>query len=569
VTRESETAAKRPYTGGVVAATVSRLSRWADDAQKRIERGTIWITLGPVLALGVALRLVTVSGKRSLQGDEAVSYIAATGHQLAYVQAAMTGLSGRWVPARLWKSYLRPDGFWGFTRIRVGLNTTDNHPPLYFWLLHIWVWVFGVHLWSGPTLNSLIAIGTGLALFVLARRLLHSQLQASLVTALWMVSHQVVSVSMWARDYELLALSGVLLALVLHCLIDTSREPTWRDGACVALVVAGALLSHYEAVLFVTVALVAAGLLLVWQHRTRRLWHLLVGAAFGLAGFVALDPGFLASYERQRAQSSALHTAAVEARLGNVISSLASFYWWIRQAPLDATTRAYARGRPEALGMLALVVAALLVLGVAPAWRRRLALWARRRSAGDWLLVAVGLGAAATTLGGYLGMQVPVYAMGTRYLALLWPFLALGSVCLLRLVPRASVPLAAVMVLLIVMPMTVHGFASGARGERALAPPPATQAIVFDNPSRIVLPRALWSVPDDTLVFAGRQSTLLRNPNAWLQRLRPGDLLFTTLRRGGTAAKSREIVALLESRYLITPYQGVNLMRGRGYRVVR
>jgi hypothetical protein len=70
-------------------------------------------------------------------------------------------------------------------------------------------------------------------------------------------------------------------------------------------------------------------------------------------------------------------------------------------------------------------------------------------------------------------------------------------------------------------------------------------------------------------VFAGRQATLLGRPNNWLQQLRPGDLLFTTLRRGGTRAKSAAIVALLSSRYEIVPYGGTPLMPGHGYQVVR
>ncbi len=552
-----------------MAASVCPRSRWIDTGQERLGHGAIWLAVGPVLALGLALRLATITGKHSLQGDEAVSYLAATGHQRTYAQAAAIGLSGRWVPARLWKSYLHPDGFWGFTRIRVGLNSTDNHPPLYFWLLHLWVWVFGVHLWSGPLLNTLLALGTGLVLFLLARRVLRSELQASLVTVLWIVSHQVVTVSMWARDYELLALFGVLLALFLHRLVDTSRESKWPDAGCLAFAVAGALLSHYEAALFVLLAVAAAGLLVVRQHCTRRLWHLLVGSALGLAAFVVLDPGFLASYERQRGQTSALHVPAILARLGNIISSLESFYWWIHQPPLEATTRAYGRGRPEALAILALVVAALLVLAAVPNARHRLARWVRRRTACDWLLVAVGLAAAATTLGGYLLMQVPVYAMGTRYLALLWPFLALGTVCVLRLLPRSSLLMAVFIVLFVVAPMTIHGFVAAGRGERPLTPPAGTRAIVFDNCSRIILPRSLWSVPDDTLVFAGRQSTLLQRPDAWLLHLQPGDLLFTTLRRGGTPAKSRAIVALLESHYQVAPQHGACLVPGHGYQIVR
>lgn len=527
------------------------------------------VVISAVLALGLAVRLVSITGKHTLEGDEAVTYLAATGHQLAYQRVAMTGLAGRWVPAGLWKSYLRADGFWGFTRIRVDLNRTDNHPPLYFWLLHVWVWIFGVHLWSGPLLNTLLVLVTGLILFALARRALHSPLQAALVTALWIVSHPVVTVSMWARDYELLALFGLLLVLVLYRLVDRSREPAWRDAVLLGAVVAGSLLSHYEAVLYVFVVVAAAAALLVLQHQCRRLWHVLAGFTLGVALFVAVNPGFLASYERQRTQASPLCMAGMVARVGNVASSLESFFWWIHQPPLEDTTRAYGRSRIEVRVVLAVVVVSLLVLVLAPRLQHRLAGWLRRRSTGDWLLMAAGLAAVATTIGGYVLMQVPVYAMGTRYLALLWPFLALGTICVLRLLPRSSLLMTVLVVSLVVMPMSIGGFIVGRRGDSALAPPAGTQAIIFDNDQRIVLLRSLWSVPDSTSVFAGRQATLLGRPNNWLQQLRPGDLLFTTLRRGGTRAKSAAIVALLSSRYEIVPYGGTPLMPGHGYQVVR
>ena len=166
-------------------------------------------------------------------------------------------------------------------------------------------------------------------------------------------------------------------------------------------------------------------------------------------------------------------------------------------------------------------------------------------------------------------MRLSVNEMGTRYLALLWPFVALGAICVLRLLPRSSVLVTVLVVSLVVMPMSIGGLIVGRRGDRALAPPAGTQAIVFDNDQRTVLPRSLWSVPDDTLVFAGSQAQLLAHSGAWLQRLCPGDLLFTTTRRGGTQRKSAALVALLDLHCQIVPYVGTPLVPGDGYRIVQ
>ncbi|MGO8684838.1 MAG: glycosyltransferase family 39 protein [Thermoleophilia bacterium] len=540
-------------------------------SRRRVGRSTfIWVTvLCLVLALGVALRVVSVTGKRSLQGDEGVTYLAAAGHQLAYQQASTTSLAGRWVPASTWKSFLQADGFWGFTRIRVGLDQTDNHPPLYYWLLHVWVWIFGVHLWSGPLLNTLLALATGLVLFVLARRVLHDPLSATLVTALWIVSAPVVSISLMARDYELLALFGVLLALVVHRLVEPSREPNWRHALWLAAVVAGGLLAHYEDSLFVLIVIVAVALLVAVQHQRRRLWLVLAGFVLGVAAAIALNPGFMTSFTRQRSQASALTMNGVLARLGTVSSALASFFWWIAMPPPMATPQAVNLGRVVARVVVAVVVIGLLALAAVPRLRHHVATWTRHRSPGDWLLIAAGMAAVAATIGGYLLMQVPIYAMGTRYLALLWPFLALAAVCSLRLLPRLPFFVIVLLVLLVAAPMSVHGFIAGRRGGAVLAPPAGTPAIVFDSNQRDVLLRSLWSVPNTVRVFAGSQTTLLAHPDAWLGQLQAGDLLFTTLRLGGTPVQSRAVVALLRSRFRIVPYRGIPLMPGHGYQVVK
>ena len=529
-------------------------------AEPAASRGRGRLLVAAVLALGVALRLFAIDGKRVLQPDEGVSYLAATGHEQAWGRAMAGGLAGHWTTAAAWMSYLRPHGFWGFTRIRVGLNVADNHPPLYFWALHLWVWRLGVHLWSGPLLNTAIVVGTGLLLYVLARRVLSNDSAAALVVALWIVSHPVVTVTLWARQYELLALCGVLVALALVRLVESSRRPGPSDVVLLAAAVAAALLTQYEASLFVLVAVAGTALVLAVARRASRLPHLLVGAALGVATFVALDPGFLRSFTRQRAQASPLFAAAILARLGNVVSSLESFYVWYRQPPLNGTTQAYQRGRYEALAIVVALIAAVSLVAALPRLRRGLVAWSRRRSTGDWVLLVVGAGAAAATLGGYLALEVPAYAMGTRYLALLWPFLALATVCALRLLPRPAL-LTALVVALVVVPMTAMGFAT-ARSER----PPATVApgLVVDDCTRLVLPRLLWPLPGDTPVFAARPSALVQRPDAWLAGLRPGDVVITGY--GGDVARSDRLAALLEARYRTTPAPGLTALRG--YRVV-
>ena len=85
------------------------------------------------------------------------------------------------------------------------------HPPLYFGLLHVWLQVTGTHLWAGRALNLVFAALTILCIFGLARALGFERLEGALAALFWAVSPAVVSISSLTRQYDLVALTSVLL----------------------------------------------------------------------------------------------------------------------------------------------------------------------------------------------------------------------------------------------------------------------------------------------------------------------------------------------------------------------
>lgn len=52
---------------------------------------------------------------------------------------------GAWVPASEWKKFLHIEQPFCFDEIAHALTRFDIHPPLYFWLLHLWALVVGMH----------------------------------------------------------------------------------------------------------------------------------------------------------------------------------------------------------------------------------------------------------------------------------------------------------------------------------------------------------------------------------------------------------------------------------------
>ena len=106
-----------------------------------------------VILLGAGVRLIGIATKARFTRDEAVSYLCAAGRQgeSLLVIKHKDYPYGAWSKAARWKEFWKADKYFCFGLISSDLLQYDIHPPLYFWLLHIWTLIFGVHLWTGPS----------------------------------------------------------------------------------------------------------------------------------------------------------------------------------------------------------------------------------------------------------------------------------------------------------------------------------------------------------------------------------------------------------------------------------
>jgi 4-amino-4-deoxy-L-arabinose transferase-like glycosyltransferase len=513
------------------------------DATRLPGRGLVIIVLCVALLFGALLRLDGIRVKRTLEYDEGITYLAAAGHQQAYRVASAGGLSGRWTSAGSWQALMRPDRFWDFRAISTGLAATDNHPPLYFWMLHIWVWIIGLHLWTGPLLNTLIAVFTGLAVFLLGRRALGDELHAALAVALWTASRPVVMTSMMARQYELLALCAVLLAWLAHRLASKDVEVTWADGAALACTLAAGALTHYEFILF------AAGVLLLTllsiRRQRPRLRLLLVAVATAAVLFVAGHPGFYHSLQRQRGQATHLTLAAVAHRLEASAAAVQSFFGLARAVDLTQGFAASARqGRPGLAVAIVALVAVVVLVATWPSGRKATWNYVKTRPAGQKLFAGLFLIALLTVVVPYVSGQVPPFAMGTRYMALVWPFVAIATVAVIGLLAgrRRTVTIVICLGLCLFQgaaTLRVHTIDSR-RATRAVE---RAQAVVIGVTQRGYLPRIVWAIPPDTPVYADSDDRLLENP-AWVQRLSPGDLVVIAPPRKTAGTSTTPFVSL-------------------------
>ncbi|MEJ7656654.1 MAG: glycosyltransferase family 39 protein [Thermoleophilaceae bacterium] len=514
------------------------------------------------LAGSTALRVAGGADKQGFSHDESISVLAAACHQGDYtrVTSAAEPPFGRWVPASEWKALMRPDRPFCLGEIGRDLAREDIHPPFYFWLLHGWTLVFGVGLWTGLSLNIVLAALTTLALFGLGRRVLGDPLRAAAVAAVWAFSPAAIRVFAEARQYELLALLAVLFVWQCVRFCDPSTRSPRRDALGLAALAAAGALAQF---LFGLVVAAGAALLVarLWPSRRRLLAWGLASIAAGYAVFSLLHPEFLLSLRRAREQAGEGALALLPGRAEATVDTLAELVippllarGWVAYAACallaGMTVLAIRVGSRARMGRRG--VAAEPAHGERDRHGARL----ERLSPPAMALVFAGLAAAHAVL--FLSFLSPVGAMDFKHLSAVWPFAAFVPVLAIGALPRrARVPAGVVGGTL----LAAAGAIAALGHYPASGPTPALEradAVLIDNVARGVLPRVVWRLRDDTRVFAADQRHLLANPRDWLDELDRGDVFVGGLpasdpRYGNGPELGRRVAAAISERHRLRP----------------
>lgn len=445
-----------------------------------------------VVALGLGLHLIGLAGLRQVSQDDVISVLAATGHQGEYqavVDNAQAPLA-TWVPAAEWQRFVRVEDRLPLLRIARDLGHEDIHPPVYFWLLHLWLLAVGVSLWSGPALNLLIHGLTAVALWRLARKVLADRRAAWAVTGVWVTLPAVIESSLATRQYSLASLWAVLLCDQVVGLDHGARR---RRVALIAGLTGVGLLTLYP---FACVVLGLATVLLVRLRDPRSRPPALAALAALAAGgalLTAAQPWLREVLARQRDQAQPFS--------GDLPGNRLALVW--RELPRFVL--ADARG-----------LTAVALLTVALAITVEVLRSLRRVPVAAGIVVGLGLWTLAMLVAAYLAALSPAGAYQARYFTIALPFLAFLPVLAVwslrhqRAVAVAAAVLAAVVV-----------SANGAWLLRQAGQPPAQtltgqSPVVVDNLARGVLLRVLWDAPADTRVYAADQKTLLLTQSRWL-----------------------------------------------------
>jgi hypothetical protein len=452
---------------------------------------------------GIGLRVYAQHQNPNVQYDEAWSYASAAGRLDEFVAAMGGGLTGRWVPAGEWQRFWRPDELGDVAGIAPDLAAYDVHPPLYFGLLHGWVALLGDDVQTGRALNLVFATLTILGISGLALAVGLRPIEGALAALVWAVSPAVVGISSIARQYDLVALTAVLLVWGLVRVTapeegargDTTPRgaPRWLDVAWLAAATAAALLTHYQAALLVA----GAAVYVFVAHRLpgragdrRTRWPALLGLGAGTVA-AALASGWTQALGNERAM-------LVDPSFSGLVGKLAGI----------GDTAGQAAGAP---GTLAAIAALALAVAVAiPRSRRALLAHLRSARPGWWpIAFFLAVTAGGIVLQNLLFLSMPL-RLSPRYLAMAWPFVAFVPLAMFGLWPRLRLSLTAAFCVLLAA-LAIVALPTAVGDPLEIGRLADADAVIVDGAGVGRLPRFLWSVPADTPVFVGDADQILRS----------------------------------------------------------
>lgn len=481
-----------------------------------MQRRWLYIGLAVILATGAWLRWAVVANKQIFTHDETISYLAATGHQGEYAQMvlAKTPPYATWAPRHAWMRFMETEERFCWSTIQNDLVKWDLHPPLYFWLLHIFCMIFGTHLYTGAILNTLLAVTTSLLIWHLGRTIFKQEAAALAAAAIWFLSPALITTSLEARPYDLLALcSAAFAAATIHMFRQPSRVAA-RLGV-LAIVVIGSL-SHHHFLLIASGALVFS-LMHMRSHKSPLVFFTLtalVSAGYLFATVFGLDlkHAWLASRE----QVPPLALAHLGTRLEAMFLALSGFFTQIKILKY-------------------LAAAALIALFII---RRRNQSPTHQTDEAMRFVRIMALWTFGWTLALFWFGLSPAHAMGEKYLAIAWPFLSLLLIHL-GLDWRPSQKLVWVVFLVMISSSVVRILQTAPDIPASVKSAPS---VVIDTAARGELLRLAWHVPGTATVYAAAQSDLLAQSH-WRTNVEPHTLFISRLAQGNSKNQQRQILA--------------------------
>lgn len=270
----------------------------------------------------------------------------------AFVAVLLAGVAGRsFTPSRLWldEAISVAIARLPITEIPAALRH-DGAPPLYYFLLHGWVRLFGTGDIAARSMSGLAAVLALPVSWVVGRRLGGPRLAAA-ATLILASSPFAAFFGTEARMYSLVMLLTLLGALALLRVLE---RPTWARAVPLGLASGALLLTHYWSAFL----LAAVGLWLLWSARAPGHRRAALVALGGLCGGLLLLLPWLPSLGFQLA-----HTGTPWAGTPSPVATFATLAQWSADAQSISFANTASPGLVTAR-LLEVGIIALVTLGL-------------------------------------------------------------------------------------------------------------------------------------------------------------------------------------------------------------
>ena len=269
------------------------------DPPRRPSRALPLLCLGVLLAVQVLLLFYFAAERQGYHVDELFTYFLSNNSapNAPYPKNEPDYLAA-WHTADYFRSFLTCDPSEQFQFGFVYMNQRlDVLGPLYFALFHlVCSFVPGTFsIYPIVATHAALFVLSGILLWQMGRRLLHSDWAALLPVALWGFSAGAVSAGLYLRVYALLLFFLVLITFLAfrvaeHALYGEGPCISKRYVAAIAFATAGGLLTHYYFVLYTLFLGLTLGAYLLCQHRKQDLRRALCGVFLGVGGGILIFP---------------------------------------------------------------------------------------------------------------------------------------------------------------------------------------------------------------------------------------------------------------------------------------
>jgi hypothetical protein len=331
-------------------------------------------------------------------------------------------------------------------------------------------------------------------------------------------------------------------------LTDKSIQPGWGGWSFLVLVTAAGALTHYHFVLIVA----GAGLIFVlkWLRIDfRRVVFVGTAVTLGYILSFVLHPKFYQSVQelsrRQLLEAENLSGWLAFAQRSYIVGKTFTGFW-------------------TAFGIIQLILfcvglAFLIWVGLV-LWRRpqQVRVYLRSKNLDGYEASLFFAWMAGISIVLYLTYVSPIHAMTERHMNAVWPFYPVIAILLLRLlkpVPRSTVTILLLTAVLASSFYTVWQQIN-VNDEVAwndVGTSPVDRAIV-DGVYQGILPRVVFRLPDDTLVYVADQTELVAEADAWLPLLGGNSVYINDLSYDNTEANRDQILELIEQNFTVTPH---------------